>query len=810
MCGNAVLEDGEDCDVAVDVKGARCRPPGLEGECHFDCTTASDGIRPTCPPDMGCAADGLCRKPTGAFEPAEQLTSDASSWLSSADFDGDKRPEILSSEPVDQLGLARFRLHYFDDDAKFAETRTFPRFVTRPLAHKVTGDDLDDLIFSNGSIGLVPGRADHEWVPAAFSSYVVPSSGLRAVGVRKEQVGGPEGLPLVSFTTIDGVSGLYRASSVLELSVRLPRPVEDLAGDLLAADLFTGSGSPCSEVVVAFRGETRLRVFDVCEPAKDLTRADADWRQTATEHRIELDGRQIDTGPLSGDVDGDGHLDVVFGSGGAPYVLYGDGTKLGPDVTTLELRSLGATMAPVLPMPVAMGDVSGDGVADYVLPQYLLISQPAFDGSGIVHAPSSGNVGEPWTLAQIADLNGNGFPDIVVASAGVPGYMFHNGSGGPHVIGARVATARPLRFMDTGDFDGDLISDLAIVEEAATSQGKQTLSVAFGAADSLPMRATRVAEVEGVDQLGQCSVAGMEVLFLATTRHATSQGTFTLFDGSPDRLPFASYALVTFSVDTRIQNIIAASLAFGSFSHPGSKDLLAVGTDLLGPAWTQWLVPDIGGLVEPPRLLDWSPPAGVSPLRSHGMQSAFSVASAAADLDRDGLHEALWLMPSVGGCALVVSDIDAQRGSAETQVVELGASCLEPELGVSDLDQDGDPDVLLLIGSVAADEQSRLEVLWNDGEGFSAPERTRLSDEHGDTLRSFSVLEARPAVAFVTGSGLYLAELDSKARRFSRPELVAELEDGQSVVVTDPNVDGQPDLVVADAAGVRLLKAQLR
>ena len=818
VCGNAVRDEGEDCDTVVEEAGAKCRPQGVEGECHFDCTTGGDGTRPTCPDGMGCASDGLCRAPTGDFEPKQPLAPQTSSWLSVADFDGDKRSEIISTEPEDELGLARFRLHYFDNEAKLVETRTFPRFASRPIAREVTGDAFDDLLFSNGNIGVMPGRADREWVPAAFSSYVVPSS-LRVVRIRDDAVRGI--LPIATFTTIDGVSGLFVQDSMtgrLEPRAELPRPVDELAGELLAVDLFSGPDSPCSELVIAFRGDDRLRVFDLCETVGNIALTDADWRERFLEHVIELPvDLPIEGGPLSGDVDGDGHLDLVFESRSAPYVLYGDGARILPEVTPLELQALlpGMTEPVTLtpPMPLALGDVSGDGVADYVLSQQVLASLPTSDDSGTVYVLSTENRAAPWTLARIADLNGNGFPDVVVGTAGQTGFTFHNGAGGPYLIGVRVATERPLRFFTTGDFDGDLNHDLAILEQGGASQDKDTLAIAFGAANSLPLPATRVTEVEGVEQLGDCSIGGMDTLFLVTTRKASGQSTFTLFDGSPDRLPFASYALVTFSVDSQIQEIIAASLVLGAFSDPGAKDLVAVGSDMVNPGWTQWLLPDIGGMVELPRLLEGTPSADFSPLRYNGTQGALSVAGAAADLDRDGLDEVLWLMPGVEtGCALLVYGVDARSGRAiERQVVQFDSSCFEPGLGAADLDRDGAVDVMVVVGNIAVDEQSRLEVLWNDGEGrFSAAESSKLAPDQGHPLRAFTVLGESPALAFVTDSGLYRSVLDTQTRSFAEAEKLGNLDDGRSVVLTDPNGDGLSDIVASDAAGLWLLRAQLR
>lgn len=826
-CGNRVLEPGEDCDHFSDEHpGAKCLPPGENG-CHYSCAVAQDGQGPSCPSHMGCDRDGICRVPSGEFDAAQPLSPDPSTWLSSADFNGDLLPELVSTEPEDQLGRGRFRLHYFDRDASITETRTFPRFTTRPIVRDVGADGYADLIFSNGRIGVVPGRQDRAWVPAAFSSYVVEDSRVRVIGVRERDVVAG-GIPVVAFATIEGASGLFvpnLVSLLLEPRVRLDKTVDDLAGSLLAADLVTGPESPCAEVVLGFRAEARLFVFDMCEPFVNDGLADVNWRAEPRLQVVPLPV-PVDEGPLAGDLDGDGHLDVVFGSGGVAHAVYGDGAGLLPDAEPLEPLLLGERPEPgsqplpepeaPFPMPIALGDFSGDGIADFVQSQELLVSRPIADGSGIGYQRVASTPAEPWTMAQIADLNGNGFPDVVAASAGASGFMFFNGTGGPRLVDARVATARPLLFINTGDFDGDLLGDLALIESGAMSEGKDTLSVAFGARDALPDAPTRVTEVEGAEQLGDCENGGLDALFVATARYGRGlEGTFTLFDGSPDRLPIATYSLVTFLEDGGIQDYIAASLAVGEFSRSGVTDVVALGVDFRKPenSWSQWLLPDIGGLVNPPERLRMVAMDNVDPLSEQGPRASLSIASASADLDakeQRGLEEVLWLIPEEGsGCSLLIYDIDARAQKAVArQVLELTSACPEPELSVADLDRDDDLDLLLLLGNIAADHPSRLEVLWNEGGKFSLFNSTSLIND-AEMMRAFSAIPGQSQVVVVTDSALNLFDIELDAQRFGAPKPLAVLRGGRAVTVTDPNGDGQQDIVVADGDGLWLLRAGL-
>jgi hypothetical protein len=127
-----------------------------------------------------------------------------------------------------------------------------------------------------------------------------------------------------------------------------------------------------------------------------------------------------------GDLNGDGHLDIVLAKGRhwplADVVLFGDGKghfKPGPPLPNKPDRSYSAPLA----------DLDGDGSLDMVIsndrpdPKIVLLN----DGKG--NFRMGGTFGDPnWSTRNVvlADFNGDGFPDIAVANRPGPAQVCFN------------------------------------------------------------------------------------------------------------------------------------------------------------------------------------------------------------------------------------------------------------------------------------------------------------------------------------------------------------------------------------------------
>lgn len=840
VCGNHVKEGVEDCDTFADPEtpGSKCREKGEVGACHFDCRPGADGVRAQCPANKGCAADGICRAPSGDYQAPIKLSSSVASWLGTLDFDGDERQDVVATEATDRLQQARFQTYYFDDSANLQEVRLFPREVARPTAAQLTKDDLPDLAFCGNRVGMVPGRHDREWLPATFSSYVVDhlgkDSGVRAVSLSDENVS--NSVTLVVVTAFDQTPGVYVPSPEGGFDPHDPRfvldhPVQELAGDPLAADIVEGDDSPCAELVLAFRGESSLQILDMCR----LGGADETplvWREELVEHRVKLPtGKSIDAGPLTADIDGDGHLDLLVGSGGVAYVAFGDGKGVAAEAIPLELatRNVNTDLLSTekLQMPLAAGDVTGDGIADFVMPDQVLGSR--LIRGKLEYYVAYINNGSAWSMAQVADLNDNDLGDVIAAAAGDSNLSFLNGTGGPYPVAQHLATHGPVRQLVVGDFDGDLMGDVAFTEGDSTSEGKDLLAVAYGSRDAAPLPPLRIAEVGKLEQLGRNRDFAVDDIFAASTAPGpagTNRTTFTLFGGDPARLPLAPYTLVEFEQGENLDDWNALALAAGAISGKGKSDIVALGVSIDHPdVWTQWLILDVANATETPRMLKMLEAPGVktpdvAPWAREDLVRQLNSAGLAADLDQDGKDEVVWAMPTKDSrCAVLIYELDSNQTNITLRsALEVATPCVQPELQAAPLRVAGKLDLMLRVGSPASGPR-QLVLLYNDGKGNFDLDRVQwLNAPRSEDLRAASALEPTKGLVFVTQAGLYRAASapdsgkveEDENPAFDELSKLAELDDGRAVVVTDPDGDGISDIVVSDAVGTWLLRAELR
>jgi uncharacterized protein (TIGR03437 family) len=228
-------------------------------------------------------------------------------------------------------------------------------------------------------------------------------------------------------------------------------------------------------------------------------------------------------GLKAGDVNGDGKTDLIFVNQKGPQVTFPSceqGTESGPSWTIFELLSKGdGTFAPpitvatsLISTPLALADMDGDGILDLVLDSKGLngagIMFGKKDGTFSALTPIAGPPNQCWDVAHVADLNGDGKPDLVlrsnitIQSSGVA--IMLNQGGGSFGTPLNIANAAPGFFsVVTADFTGDGKVDIGVFNDGSEVSPLQIfLGNGDGTFQALPPRVILVGVLFAADMNG--------------------------------------------------------------------------------------------------------------------------------------------------------------------------------------------------------------------------------------------------------------------------------------------------------------------
>lgn len=164
-----------------------------------------------------------------------------------------------------------------------------------------------------------------------------------------------------------------------------------------------------------------------------------------------------------GDLDGDGHLDIVLAKGRhwplVDRVLMGDGKggiREAHDLGTASDRSYSGRLV----------DMDGDGALDVVISNDRPDPGLVYLNDGTGHFRVGSSYGEPeWSTrnASVADLNGDGRPDIIVANRSgdaTPNFICLNQGKGRFDAECVPFAPYPTTTITAADINGDGLLDL--------------------------------------------------------------------------------------------------------------------------------------------------------------------------------------------------------------------------------------------------------------------------------------------------------------------------------------------------------------
>lgn len=828
-CGNGVLEAGEDCD-GVAPNGASCRKQDEANACRFDCTTAK------CPSGYLCGpSSGICSQPTGEFAASTSEFETTSGRILLGDVDGDGISEIVTFSTPDAAGRTTPRVFYFDDIAQ-GPARILPIRAPAigPELVDLTGDGVQDLVFSSLSgLNVLVGASDRTLTPIAFSRFAFPKgSAARLVRVRGlAATTSPTGeAPVVFANSAPGGMSIIGAVGAIDDQLTpislLEKDPSQVLGAPQAADFIQGAASPCEEIFWVWKGSDTVSYSDTCT-------AEGKWPTSPTllaRKLVKLPGDVVDEGVLASDLNGDGHPDLLIGGKANDWIAFGRG-----DGTFSADPALG-TGAEVAPYTCLVAGKTTPVACEF--PLAIGVRQPSHVPPGPI-AVFSGNVGyftditldsasKPvlsvlpvaqksagtWSVARVADLNGNGYEDVIAGSADGLDLDFYNGTPSYLFNPSKIATDHFVNRLEIGDFDGDLVADVAITEVDGGGTGRDSLAIAYGRfmappeapftvgafAEVLQIVSARIDRGDFIDGIGLISGGNGEKIAVLT--------------GDGERQLLSPYG---FNDAAGMGNVSASptGVAVGHFDDDAIVDVAVIAVDqpqmgggVSGPVeYRMWVSSGQGdGALAPAQLGKKLDTIQTVSKDVDGLASVSILR--AADLDGDKKDEAILFAPTAGkqtGTLLVAKATTGKKGPELGPTFQIEApSTWLPSAGsdmrIADVDADGKLDAVVL--TLSRRDKGQLMVFFGDGKGsFEAvPSIVDMPDAMG-VPRAFAIVAGTATIVAVSEKSVVTIGRDGRKLTARKLDGFAG---GNTIASADVSGDGIPDLVIGDGRRVQI------
>ena len=396
-----------------------------------------------------------------------------------------------------------------------------------------------------------------------------------------------------------------------------------------------------------------------------------------------------------------------------------------------------------------------------------------------------------------------------------------------------IATAGPTSHMSVGDFDGDLIEDLAFgmhVQQADETEGAETetVAIAFGSPSGDLNPSVEVGQFSEIMQLASANYATEDAIaeLGVLGRSSEYEGeSLTVFIGNPGRHPIASLGLLHIATaeDDRNTSQIPIACAVGRFSGNESLGLVALGIEddptpesrprlwrAEGSVLTRLSKP-VPSAELPEEILAWQTrPTAMPPILLAGdidgsRKDEALILAAASEKNTLGLWRVH--LPKAGEDA---NWLNADPDSLVTQLwTGPGRLVRASQPRCVDLDDNRWLDVVLIVADAEGDQ--RLGIIWNDGKDEDG--RLKLSELETvslpDSALGFALASDGGVTrwAAVTDDAAFLISANSKASgtRSLHAARIRNAPGGRAIALGDLTGDGLADLVIAESSGVRVL-----
>ncbi|HTM22453.1 MAG TPA: VCBS repeat-containing protein, partial [Kofleriaceae bacterium] len=485
MCGNLVVEPGEDCDGFAG-EGQACAAAGSVSECRFECADAA------CPDGWGCGLDGVCRRGGDFAEaPLGPWTYDGVT-MDGADVDGDGRVDVIG------VGPAGIGARFSSADGRLDDHADLPMRVMGPTAvGDVNADGRADVV-APIDIGMLAYTGSPERrldaVPFALFGEDQTVGELRVAAVGAV----PDFLPITYPVLItDGGMCFVQFCDALGGAVNPPDGF-DLAAMFPAVRAELDGGLTGEEMLLASDGNSNLYVYDI----ERVTTADGDIDRPRLRQTLALPG-PARTRPQLMKRDLDNHWDLIIGVdvGGELKVAAAPGNAGGGfdaaavDTKFDQFQSAGCGSSR---MPLVAADFTGDNAIEWVGDLAVCVDLPIF-GFVPYAVPRGASV---LREAVAVDLNRDGANDLVAAYKDIDGLAVFLGGGGLLFNQTTVVTEFPVHDLRVGDYDGNYIDDVAFVRPAGlAADAGDEVAVLFGSSDGVADGTVRMAAFGTIEDL---------------------------------------------------------------------------------------------------------------------------------------------------------------------------------------------------------------------------------------------------------------------------------------------------------------------
>lgn len=867
-CGNGILESdqGEECDGFPQ---GGCGLPGTAAACRFTCSTGEKAV--SCPTGYTCGGDGVCRQPSGQFAFVSRPSSSPVYSLQQGDFDGDGRSDLVSR------GGDAVIVHFGDAASPF--TFSWMLEPATPVAvESLSSDSLSDLVhISDLGLSVLRGTESRTFLPTPYSSMPVPSgdASMMAFDAR------PKAEAPMSWTGFryEGDEVVSLAPGSLDVRwpentplFQIPAGLGELKSAPLSGNLYEDPvASPCVEVAAIVGNSVQ-----VLTPCKLLDNGDYDWNHNiAALPPVSIPG--LDMYPSGQglsfqlfDMNRDHHLDIVIVTEMGTMVAYGLGNghfhskllELGQDglVPDQQANLIDGKFSGIWGF-LAFGHLNDDNIPDLITSNTIEVSTGMVSETGMYQTAVVGD--GSWTEAIVADLNGNGLDDVLVASKGMPDFAFFNNAGNGKLNGFEVRTDGVPTMMKLGDFDGDLLADVAFRERKAVQTGSaqsqafiDSLSIVFGKAYGAPEGPVSGGELGEIMQIVPGNVGATyqdaitDLLVLNQAASAASPS-IAIFPGASSR-QLQSPLRLELDGTSRIvpSQVVTGRFDGDSASHRDVAVLASMefGGELGAVGGTRvWLLPSTGDAA-----MDSTTFTASEPL-SQDLYT-WSLLTTALDLDKDGTDEVIllgqgWNQQTTSGAVVVMrAHKDGSKSTFVADPILTTEEIFSSDSGMTGIGNpegtkggtsDGSSSEVMMIGSVVktADidgdglsdlaatatwypsgnmdpsvmPEQRLVIMRNNGSGtLDTAGRLSIKSPAGRQISGFAFaqLDTDPEleVVLLTFDAAWVLDVDLAGKKAGEPKQIPGVSGGNEAASVDYDADGVQDLVIGKGDGLFLYR----